>query len=605
MWHEIWDKQIGDYKDSGFDFSGREIHKEEYNNSDSPFGWTLLEFDKNDFLIVHIDTKKELPDDLINNEGVEFFVNGKIFNFTKNSKSEWDVNSIEYDEQFIPSSRSSKNDNQNINNETEIFSFNNKHDTSINDMNTILKDQEKEIKRLQDQLINEQNNEIYKRKNHLDNLRNEELINKQIEQTKEIEYLEEKLRMQEQKTRQIEIQKNNERLNELKQKIAQIQQLNFLSSLNLNKTQNNLTSNISIINNDKNSSSFNDNIINDLYKKLDEQTKEIEFLGKLKSNKESKKNNNFDSVLAQKMWNLNFKSNNLGTDFAGIVVVKDKFGLNDEEGGWNLEYFDRDNSLESFIASSKAIKARNGKDKFTIDNFDYYIKNISGKWEINKVPKGQNFNYSSKNIEKIAETFKPNNEKGMSSDYHYYSSLMLNLYHFPLVYLEKFESFLKETLSGLSFFNELFIYSNEGLYRAGKSNISSYARIFFKSDSIKNDIEILITTLSLKKGMMSFINNFQQTNKHDEISFSMVLMNFQRSLKFIHAQTNFELLKSFPVPESLPLRRLIIDSEYNSILKFHKNDFWKKIKPYALDYKGNTYYVCDIDSDELMNSNTL
>ncbi|MBR2055555.1 MAG: hypothetical protein IJ970_00690, partial [Mycoplasmataceae bacterium] len=47
----------------------------------------------------------------------------------------------------------------------------------------------------------------------------------------------------------------------------------------------------------------------------------------------------------------------------------------------------------------------------------------------------------------------------------------------------------------------------------------------------------------------------------------------------------------------IPQEYLIIDKEYNSILKFHENDLWKKIKPFAIDWNGNVYYVCNIDID--------
>ncbi|MBR3348277.1 MAG: hypothetical protein IKG36_02575, partial [Mycoplasmataceae bacterium] len=76
-----------------------------------------------------------------------------------------------------------------------------------------------------------------------------------------------------------------------------------------------------------------------------------------------------------------------------------------------------------------------------------------------------------------------------------------------------------------------------------------------------------------------------------------VLMSHKTSLKFINAQANFDLLKSNPIPARIPQEYLIIDKEYNSILKFHENDLWKKIKPFAIDWNGNVYYVCNIDID--------
>ncbi len=195
---------------------------------------------------------------------------------------------------------------------------------------------------------------------------------------------------------------------------------------------------------------------------------------------------------------------------------------------------------------------------------------------------------------------KPQNNNLFNGNYEIYSSLLINLENFPLMYIDKFEDFLKNSLKDLSIFKNLFIYSNENLYRNNFSDISCYARVFFKTSSTKKEIEVLMMSLSLKQGLLKFIENYWRiSEKNSQISFSMFLYNHQKRLKFVQAESNFELLKNHPIPMRIPKNSLILDSEYNSTLKFHENNLWRKLKPYSLDYKGNVYYICNIDLNDI------
>ncbi|WP_022935311.1 hypothetical protein ACJA28_01375 [Mesomycoplasma moatsii] len=630
MWEikdEIWEKQIGLDITVSEDFSGREIHYNDFQNYNSPFGWNLISFGDDEYLIVNVKTESEFPRNILDNPDEEFLVNGKLFNMTRNKFGEWDVNLVEYDEEFIPgqpknNSYESNNNNQynNINNsyETQAFSFNNYE----NDREEQIRQQQNQIEELQRQLAYEQTQQLeLERSQELLRKRNSEMLaQEQLRQKKEIELLENQLRLQKEQTQQIEIERNNKRLNELRNQIARTQAINssalenFKIEENVAKTLGTTSTISSGFNQFSNSSltnSFNRTMINDLSKKLDEQTMQIKSLRMDQKNNAKKLDDiekrkqeiqTRENIMAQesrqavKLWEIKFGNNSFGTDFAGRVISKDKFGQN-SEGGWNIDYYSP-NSMEPFIASTKTIRERAGKQAFSIEDKSYFILNNSGKWEIEQVKKGQKFEYSSKNITNIASNFKPE-ENTFNGNYESYSSLLINLNHFPLIHLDKFDQFLKQTLSNMSFFKELFVYSNERLYKKNESNISAYARIFFKTQSTKDEIEVLLASLSLKKGMMRFIGNFKETNRVDNISFSMVLMNHQKRLKFVHAQTNFELLRAHPIPLKIPLERLILDREYNSILKFHENNLWRQLKPFALDWNGNTYYVCDIDIDQL------
>lgn len=89
MWEiyaKMWEEQIGYRKIVGFDFSGREIHKDDYNNVYSNYGWTLLPFEggngEESYLVVHNDTAEEFPSVV---EG-EFEINGKLFEMVESDE---------------------------------------------------------------------------------------------------------------------------------------------------------------------------------------------------------------------------------------------------------------------------------------------------------------------------------------------------------------------------------------------------------------------------------------------------------------------------------------------------------------------------------------
>ncbi len=622
---EIWEKQIGNNKSKGTDFSGREIHYTEFNNYDSPYGWTLISFGQNEFLIVHVKTEQEFPENVVDDINSEFQINGKTFSVSKNIHGDWDVNLVEYDEKFIPDFRTinvSLN-TPNKKNEYELFNNIKYNDTTgyVNLDNETLKQQRMEIERLQKQLADEQTHqlEIQKQQNILRDKKSDSLLKEQLKQRQEIERLESELEFQKIQNQKSEIARNNIKLNELKEEIARTQTINAasLEEFNIEKYRTNLdntsfnssSKNQKKINNIQNLDIdfFDESLINDLTRKLNEQTQQITLLKKDQQDNAKKiseielvksKQNMFLNKQAEENWNRIYGNSNFANDFAGRVIVKNKFNL-DEEGGWNIDYYDYSKSIDSFIASKLTIKERAGKQKFSIDGKGFIVENQNGKWQIIRHDEKEFDEYSSKNLTDIANEFKPNKEESFNGNYESYSSLVINLYHFPLACLDKFEEFLKQSLSNLSFFKEIFIYSNERVYNNNESNISAYARVFFKSSSTKNDVEILLTSINLKKAMTRFISNFSETNRERTISFSMVLYNHQKYLKFVHAQSNFELLRIHPIPSKIPFNQLILDKEYNLILKFHENNLWKKLKPYALDYKGNVYYVCDIDGNSV------
>lgn len=595
--NQIWNTQIGENNNIGKDFSGRVISRDEYENYNSPYGWSLINFGNDEYLIVHLDSKKEFPKNITEKENEEFIVNNKIFSVSKNDSGEWDINLIEYKstnlEQF-----------ENNGDKNKTISLENKTILLENDNSLDSKDSEFHFQNLNNDLIQRQENEI-------------KTLEIQLNQLKENE-------------QKLAIEKNNEKLKKLKSEIQKTKELSLLKNIDNHKKENNIgISNYLDNNNLKNDKIldstliFQENLLSDdsakniiqkLTSKLNEQTLQIERLKMDEKINQMKLNslnfsNDFNTKtlntnvdlynIAIKQWEIEFGNKTFATDFANRIIFKDKFGSN-IEGGWNVDYFDK-NSINVFVASSLTIAERAGRKKFVINNVEYNIINENNKWEIVASPlNGINFDYSIKKITNIASVMKPQNNNLFNGNYEIYSSLLINLENFPLMYIDKFEDFLKNSLKDLSIFKNLFIYSNENLYRNNFSDISCYARVFFKTSSTKKEIEVLMMSLSLKQGLLKFIENYWRiSEKNSQISFSMFLYNHQKRLKFVQAESNFELLKNHPIPMRIPKNSLILDSEYNSTLKFHENNLWRKLKPYSLDYKGNVYYICNIDLNDI------
>lgn len=595
--NQIWNTQIGENNNIGKDFSGRVISRDEYENYNSPYGWSLINFGNDEYLIVHLDSKKEFPKNITEKENEEFIINNKIFSVSKNDSGEWDINLIEYKstnlEQF-----------ENNGDKNKTISLENKTILLENDNSLDSKDSEFHFQNLNNDLIQRQENEI-------------KTLEIQLNQLKENE-------------QKLAIEKNNEKLKKLKSEIQKTKELSLLKNIDNHKKENNIgISNYLDNNNLKNDKIldstliFQENLLSDdsakniiqkLTSKLNEQTLQIERLKMDEKINQMKLNslnfsNDFNTKtlntnvdlynIAIKQWEIEFGNKTFATDFANRIIFKDKFGSN-IEGGWNVDYFDK-NSINVFVASSLTIAERAGRKKFVINNVEYNIINENNKWEIVASPlNGINFDYSIKKITNIASVMKPQNNNLFNGNYEIYSSLLINLENFPLMYIDKFEDFLKNSLKDLSIFKNLFIYSNENLYRNDFSDISCYARVFFKTSSTKKEIEVLMMSLSLKQGLLKFIENYWRiSEKNSQISFSMFLYNHQKRLKFVQAESNFELLKNHPIPMRIPKNSLILDSEYNSTLKFHENNLWRKLKPYSLDYKGNVYYICNIDLNDI------
>lgn len=304
-----------------------------------------------------------------------------------------------------------------------------------------------------------------------------------------------------------------------------------------------------------------------------------------------------------KIWEKQFGEKTHAIDFAGQPIFKSKFNL-DEEGGWNIDFYDENDLTEYYITSQESMYERAGRKEFEIEGKLFKIKKTNNKYKIinsNEIKEKykEKILIDDEILEKNLENFLPEQVKKYNGEYESYSSLLINFNHYPIDYLEQLEGFLNNVVNDLSIsIKNVFFYLNREAYRERRTDITSYARIYFKYKSIKEEIDIVFATLSIKKAIEKFIHAYRTKNNRYVISSSMILMNHNTDIKYIQAQTNFDILKERPVPSKLPINKLVIDREYNSILKFHENEMWKKIKPFALDHTGNTYYVLNIDPDD-------
>lgn len=298
-----------------------------------------------------------------------------------------------------------------------------------------------------------------------------------------------------------------------------------------------------------------------------------------------------------KQWELKFGNKKVVYDYANQLMVKSEYGKN-VEGGWGFDKYFKDDENSQFISSLNSILQRGGKNSFKVNDKWYKVMNKNGIYAIEEKHEKDYSLYSNEAIEHDVRNLHPEAVKKFNGKYESYASLLINLNHFPVDYLDKFEEFLNRMIGEMNVFKSKFIYINKKSYESGNSNITSYARVFFKYDSVKEQIRIIMVCAALRSALVKFVNQYRSKNNRYVVSFTMVLTNHDKEFKFIQAQTNYDILRTNPVPFRIPQYKLIIDKDFNSLLQFHENQLWKNIKPFALDHNGHTYYLCDVDANE-------
>ena len=588
LYEEIWDEQIGYKALVGHDFSGREIHREDFRNPNSAFGWTLLPFGDNEsFLVVHNETMGEFPDDI----SEEFFINGKIFEIKESESGDGslEINEISYE-------------------------TTQDRDYRINQHNAAKAELERQRKQLEEEPDDETDTFSFSEKKQIKqqpnfgakaaNFNNKEKMTTTSEQDLIIYNLNQKFQLQEQELNAL---KENQKTQELKILEQKKQIMDLEKSASLSYDVESKTNEVELLrrndNNNWNTQQLTTNVTNLVSPAHQQLSSNNSLTTNLSSaNFQLSSQSNHENLVTKQLtpteqWEKEFGDKPIALDFSGRMMIKTEFGKN-VDGGWAFDNYTSDEKEGFYISSLYAISQRAGKSEFKVDDKEFKIVDENGKKKIvdkNKIPYSV---YSKEKINTKVISLAPGDAKKFNGTYESYASILINLNHFPIDYLDKFESFLKEMLKDLPVYKDYFIYLNKRAYENGSSNITSYARVFLKFASTKEEIEILIISLSLKNALIKFVNNYRSKNNRFVVSFSMVLSNHRGQFKFIQAQTNYDILRNRPVPFKIPLYKLILDEEFNSVLQYHENELWKKLRPFALDHAGQKYYICDVDPEE-------
>ena len=510
---DIWNQQIGSNRLVGYDFSGREIHRGDFRNPNSPYGWTLLALGEQEtFLVVHNQTMAEFPDQI---QG-EFYVNGKIFEIgtVLGQPNQLDINEITYESTASSGSRPSK--------VTEAS------EAPLNSPATFFPPTEPN----QDHLL--------------------------LDQT---------LKAQAEELQTLKAQQHAQEL-QIQQQQHQISALEQTTTWTLSELENQTSAAPTPA---ASPQSFG-------MTPLPNPSAAIPSM-----------------ALAQ--WDAHFGAQTQARDFANKVLIKSEFGKNGP-GGWGLDHYTDNPDDGSYISSLAALVQRQGRRRFKVDDHEYEVRNQAGQFVIVSLPTRSYTLDSATQVAHQIASLKPDQVKDFCGTYESYASVLINLNHFPVDYLDKFGLFLKQMLHDQPLYKEHFIYLNKRAYERGHSNITSYARVYFKYGATRDEVQILLVTLTFKAALIQFINNYRAKNNRFVVSFSMVLSNHRSEFKFIQAQTNYDILRRHPVPFKLPLYKLVLDQEFNMLLQYHENELWKKLRPFALDQTGQKYYICDLNPDD-------
>ena len=584
MWEQyedVWDEQIGYNVKVAHDFSGREIHKEDFGNPNSPFGWTLLPFPQNDsFLVVHNKTMAEFPE---NTDG-EFIINGKIFEIQESvlKNGSLDINQVTYETTEERRYRLARENTQQV---------------PVGDSEGLIK-----LKQKMQDLEQKYQNSIFAANQASDKNQQEQVVMWQD--------LSQKFQQQEQQLQALKANQANQE-EKIRQQNQQILELEKTATINLQELERKNHEIANLKQKNTVATGFNKTPIPQATQAL--QTQPQQQIEKKQQNwKETGLNNNNNTSSFRVFsptqvagfdplgeWEHHYGDRLIATDFAGKVMVKTEFGKNNE-GGWGIDHYTDQKADGYFICSLYSIAQRKGQSQFIIDGKEYQIVVRNGQRMILDRNIVNHSLYSQNEIDNQVQNLAPVDVKKFNGTYESYASLLINLNHFPVDYLDRFEAFLRHMVSDLPVYKDLFMYLNKRAYESGNSNITSYARIFWKFASTKEEIEILMVVLSLKNALIQFVNNYRSKNHRYVVSFSMVLSNHKRQFRFIQAQTNYDILRTAPVPFKIPLYKMILDKEFNSVLQYHENELWKKLKPFAIDHEGQTYYICDLDPKEYL-----
>ncbi|MGL5205466.1 MAG: hypothetical protein ACRC7B_00935 [Metamycoplasmataceae bacterium] len=301
-----------------------------------------------------------------------------------------------------------------------------------------------------------------------------------------------------------------------------------------------------------------------------------------------------------KIWESLYGDEVIVNDFTGAQIVKYEFDMG-TKNSWKIDHYDTDNDDIVYIASTENIDKRAGKKTFEIDNIEYNVVIVNGKYSIVSSKQKTKLLFSPELLFKEVEKYFPSflvEQRIDKPEILYRSSLLINFSVFPIDELEKLRILLQKLLKEVNIFQDIFIYIAD----RKKDNINNdncYIRIFFNSNNaIDQDIKIFNISIIMKNVISLVISNIRTIyNLSVSTNFTMFLVNHNKEYKYISWFTSHDIDENEDRPNRMNRGELIVDRFYYDLFtnaKGYKHSF------VALRGKrDNNFFLCNIDINNM------
>ncbi|MGL5617759.1 MAG: hypothetical protein ACRCWU_01735 [Metamycoplasmataceae bacterium] len=304
-----------------------------------------------------------------------------------------------------------------------------------------------------------------------------------------------------------------------------------------------------------------------------------------------------------KIWESLYGDEVIVKDFAGTQIIKYEFNMG-TKNSWKIDHYDVKTDDVIYIASVENIDKRAGRKTFEINDTEYNVVIVNGKYSIVSSKQKTKLLFSPellfKEIEKYFPSFLTEQKMG-KPEILYYSSLLINLSVFPIDELEKLRILLQKLLKEINIFQDIFIYiaDQKKDYVNNHDNDNCYIRIFFNSNNIiDQDIKIFNISVIMKNVLSLVISNVRTIyNLSTSTNFTMFLVNHNKEYKYISWFTSHDIDENENRPKRMNRGELIVDRFYYDLFtstKGYKHSF------VALRAKReNNFFLCNIDINNM------
>ncbi|MGL5732818.1 MAG: hypothetical protein ACRCXE_02000 [Metamycoplasmataceae bacterium] len=478
-WEEVWKKQFGSDSDFAFDFTGKKIEKNLFQKDKFSNSWDIYYVEKDKCIIVSSAIFSEMPISWKSN----FFINGKEYQFVKNSNKEFEIFLLEKDNDTEPEMLKLKNE--------YLFDVSEFYDEHSN----------KKIKKI--------------------------IQKKEVKNSKPKEF--------------------------------------------------------------KYSKPKEENKVVKSFEEIELEKKKLYHKRLLEKN--------------YKIWESLYGDEVIVNDFTGAQIVKYEFDMG-TKNSWKIDHYDAKTDDVVYIASVENVDKRAGRKTFEIDDIEYNVVIVNGKYSIVSSKQKTKLLFSPELLFKEIEKYFPsflNEQKVGNPEILYRSSLLINLSVFPIDELEKLRILLQKLLKEINIFQDIFIYIADR--KKGDANDidndNCYLRIFFNSNNkLDQDIKIFNISVIMKNVLSLVISNIRTIyNLSTSTNFTMFLVNHNKEYKYISWFTSHDIDVNEDRPKRMNRGELIVDRFYYDLFtstKGYKHSF------VALRAKrDNNFFLCNIDINNM------